>query len=87
VKADGSPIDNLYWHGYSMCVNTGYRDRMARLVLDVAERGVGIIFLDGPAYYPGACYCKSCRDKFHELYGEKIPTVEDWRNPSLEEIH
>ena len=81
VKADGRPVDNLYGHGYSMCVNTGYRDRMIKLILEVAKRGVDIIFLDGPAYYPGACYCKACREKFYDLYGEDIPVKENWDNP------
>ncbi len=80
VKADGSPINNLYGHGYSMCVNTSYRDRMIKFVLEVASRGVDIIFLDGPAYYPGACYCKACKKKFYEIYGDDIPEKEDWNN-------
>ena len=81
IKADGSSIDNLYGHGYSMCVNTDYKERMVKLVLDVAKRGVDIIFLDGPAYYPGACYCNSCKEKFYEIYGEDIPKEEDWNDP------
>lgn len=82
VKADGRPVDNLYGHGYSMCVNTGYRDRMIRLVVEVAKRGVDIVFLDGPAYYPGSCYCRACRRKFYDLYGEDVPEREDWENPT-----
>ncbi|MGB9760725.1 MAG: beta-galactosidase trimerization domain-containing protein, partial [Thermoproteota archaeon] len=78
VKANGKPIDTLYGHGYSMCVNTSYRDRMFKLILEVAERGVDVIFLDGPAYYPGACYCKACREKFEEEYGFPIPAHENW---------
>ncbi len=82
IKSDGSPVDNLYGHGYSMCVNTGYRDRMFKIITDVAARGVDIVFLDGPAYYPGACYCDACRRKFYELYGMDMPTEEDWKNPA-----
>jgi len=82
VKADGSPIDTLYGHGYSMCVRTSYRERMFQLIREVAERGVDVVFLDGPAYYPGACYCDDCRNEFRSKTGEELPTREDWDNPS-----
>ncbi len=80
AKADGKPIDTLYGHGYSMCVNTPYRDRMFKLILEVAQRGVDVIFLDGPAYYPGACYCDHCKEKFEQEHGFPIPVREDWRD-------
>jgi len=82
VKADGKPIDTLYGHGFSMCVNTPYRDRMFKLILEIAERGVDVIFLDGPAYYPGACYCRHCRSMFEHEHGFPIPIREDWRDPT-----
>ncbi|MEM3956662.1 MAG: beta-galactosidase trimerization domain-containing protein [Thermoproteota archaeon] len=82
VKSDGKPIDTLYGHGFSMCVNTPYRDRMFKLILEIAERGVDVIFLDGPAYYPGACYCKHCRSMFEQEHGFPIPVREDWRDPA-----
>jgi len=81
IRSDESSIDNLYGHGYSMCVNTGYRDRIIDIILEVARRGVDIIFLDGPAYYPGACYCKKCRELFMKEYGANIPLNEDWKDP------
>lgn len=81
VKADGNPIDTLYGHGFSMCVNTSYRERMFKLILEVARRGVDVIFLDGPAYYPGACYCKDCRAAFRAENGAEAPTREDWGDP------
>ncbi len=65
-----------------MCVNTPYRDRMFKLILEIAERGVDVIFLDGPAYYPGACYCKHCRSMFEQEHGFPVPVREDWRNPA-----
>lgn len=81
IKADGSPIDTLYGHGYSMCVNTSYRDKIYTLIREIADREVDVIFLDGPAYYPGACYCASCAGRFREEYGFDLPAREDWRNP------
>ena len=81
VKADGSPIDTLYGHGYSMCVNTSYRERMFKLISEVASRGVDVVFLDGPAYYPGACYCPDCRTAFRAENGTEPPTKEDWKDP------
>lgn len=81
VKADGSPIDTLYGHGYSMCVNTSYRQRMFKLILEVASRGVDVVFLDGPAYYPGACYCPDCRAAFRAENGTELPMKEDWKDP------
>lgn len=81
VRPDGSPIDTLYGHGYTMCVNSAYRDRMFRLIVEVARRGVDVVFLDGPAYYPGACHCDSCRDAFKAEQGHDLPTREDWTDP------
>jgi len=81
VFPDGRPMDKLYGRGYTMCVNTSYRDRMFRMIREVARQGVDLIFLDGPAYYPGCCYCSYCRGKFRERYGEEIPMKEDWRDP------
>lgn len=81
MKVDGRPIDTLYGHGFSMCVNTPYRERLFRLILEIAERGVDVIFLDGPAYYPGACYCRYCRNEFEKEYGLSVSIREDWRDP------
>jgi len=81
VKVDGSPIDTLYGHGYTMCVNSPYRDRMFRLIVGVATRGVDVVFLDGPAYYPGACYCDNCRKAFKVESGHDLPAREDWTDP------
>ncbi len=53
-------------------MNTPYRDRMFKLILEIAERGVDVIFLDGPAYYPGACYCKHCRSMVSRFQPERI---------------
>ena len=82
IKVDGSPIDTLYGHGYTMCVNSAYRDRMFKLIVEVAKRGVDVVFLDGPAYYPGACYCESCRKAFRAEHGRDLPAKEDWADPA-----
>jgi len=86
VKADGKPIDTLYGHGFSMCVNSSYRDRMFRLITEIANRGVDVIFLDGPAYYPGACYCPDCCRNFAEDRGVDPPTKEDWADKTWKEF-
>ena len=81
----GEPIRGLYGGKkyVTPCVNTGYRTWVAERVKYLLKRyNIAGIFLDGPCFFEGACYCESCREKFREKYGEELPAWEDWENPS-----
>lgn len=72
----------LYGSGTTLCVNGGWRDWAIELIGEVMQTGIDGVFLDGPLFYPGCCYCDSCREKFASLHGAEIPVAEDWSDPN-----
>ena len=81
VRADGSPISDLYGEGWSMCVNSPWRDYSFKIIRELAENyEIDALFLDGPAIYGGCCYCKYCQEIFASKYGKEIPKEPDWRS-------
>lgn len=58
--------------GYS-CVNSPFRDWAIRMIEEIARYGVKGIFLDGPVFHPGGCYCDACTAAFERRYGEVYP--------------
>ena len=87
VNKEGKIIDFLYGSGNSPCVNSpSWREWSFQGIEDLASYDVDGIFLDGPAYYPGTCYCKNCQEKFKRKYGSNIPSKEDWRDPAWREF-
>ncbi len=82
-RMDGSFIDNLYGFRVGPCVNSPYREWAINRVREIGESfEIDGIFLDGPCYYPGACYCDFCREKFIEKYDEELPVWESWKDPA-----
>lgn len=71
----------LYGNGTTLCVNSGWRDWATGLIAEAMKTGIDGIFLDGPLFYPGCCYCEDCRAKFLKHHGADIPLVEDWSDP------
>ncbi len=80
TSAEGKIIDNLYGSGNAPCVNSPWRDWSFQGINDLAAYDIEGIFLDGPIFAPGACYCKSCEDKFGRRYGVELPRKEDWKD-------
>jgi len=81
VRADGTPISDLYGEGWSMCVNSPWREHSFQIIREIAENyAVDAIFLDGPAIYGGCCYCETCRKLFRGEYGVDIPAEPNWRD-------
>ncbi len=80
VNAEGKIIDNLYGSGCAPCVNSSFRDWSFQVIRDLAEYDIDGIFLDGPIFAPGACYCNNCQELFREKYGVEIPRKEEWQN-------
>jgi uncharacterized membrane protein len=81
IKADGAPLSDLYGEGWSMCVNSPWRDFSFKILEEIARNyPVDAIFLDGPAIYGGCCYCKHCRELFFKEYGADIPREPNWED-------
>ena len=59
--------------GYS-CVNSPFRDWAIRIIEEIARYGVKGIFLDGPVFHPGGCYCDACTAAFERRYGGGSPS-------------
>ncbi|HOQ81696.1 MAG TPA: hypothetical protein PLL89_01390 [bacterium] len=82
---DGTPYGRkhpLYGNGTTFCVNSPWREWAFDMIQEVMKTGVDGCFLDGPVIYPGACYCKYCREKFKMFSGENmLPIFSDWKDP------
>jgi len=82
---DGTPYGRarpLYGGGTTFCVNSPWRDWAFEMIREVMRTGVDGCFLDGPAIFPGCCYCEHCRRLFAEQHGaSRLPTYNDWSNP------
>ena len=86
-RDDGSIVDNLYGVRVAPCVNSPFRNWSVNVIRELATKyDIDGVFLDGPAYYPRACYCDYCKKKFKEKYGHELPKWEDWGNPVWNEF-
>ncbi|NOZ55759.1 MAG: hypothetical protein GXO73_03080 [Calditrichaeota bacterium] len=74
-------VHPLYGSGTTFCPNSGWRDWFFELLREIASTGVDGVFLDGPAIYPGCCYCDACRAIYRERYSADLPGEEDWQDP------
>lgn len=82
ANSEGRIIDNLYGSGCAPCVNSPYREWSFQGIRDLARYEIDGVFLDGPIFAPGACYCESCQKLFMEEYGVELPRREDWKDPT-----
>ena len=83
VNSEGKVIDNLYGSGNAPCVNSpSWREWSLQGIRDLASYDIDGIFLDGPIFVPGACYCKNCQEAFKQAYGLELPRKEDWKDPA-----
>lgn len=86
--ADGASYGRqfpLYGSGSTFCVNGAWRDWAFEMIREAMATGIDGVFLDGPIFFPGCCYCESCRRQFASEYKTDIPTREDWSD--LDWIH
>ena len=56
-----------------VCINNPkYRDFLARLLAEAFERyDLAGLYVDGLT--PHRCFCRHCRDKYHEMFGQAMP--------------
>jgi hypothetical protein len=78
-KVDGSPLTGMYGgSGASLCVNSPWRDWILALTEEMSKNyEIDGIFLDGPCFYVGTCYCESCKKRFRDQYGLDITAITD----------
>jgi len=74
-KADGELLK-------TPCINSPYRKLLFEMIEEVAQYEIDGIFLDGPVFRQGACYCPHCQEKFQKIYGESLPVKENVHNLS-----
>jgi len=60
------------------CVNSPFHDWYVEHIRKIAALDVDGIFLDGPFFPTGSCYCDACRELFRREYGTALPTVADF---------
>jgi len=68
----------------NLCHNSPLREIIMKDVKEIVSNyDVDGLFLDMPNFPPTgqSCYCKYCKEKFKEEFGEDIPTEADWDNP------
>jgi hypothetical protein len=71
---DGS-LPRIYDTGVSPCVNSPYRDWVFQVLRDLAAYPIDGVFFDGPIFFPGSCYCESCKRKWSKQHpGEAMPS-------------
>jgi hypothetical protein len=72
----------LYGSGTTFCPNSGWRDWALEMIREVMRTGVDGCFLDGPVFFPSACYCASCRRLFFARSRQRrLPRFDDWNDP------
>lgn len=74
-KRDGSPLTGLYGGGgTSLCANTPWRDWTLGLIDEMTSAyEVDGIFLDGPAFFEGTCYCEAAKARSASAMAPRSP--------------
>ncbi len=73
-NADGA-LDRWNGHHYKACLaNDDFISAMRGAICElVARYGPDALYLDGPTWYCQECYCDSCKKKYLDMFGEKLP--------------
>ncbi|KKR03474.1 MAG: hypothetical protein UT30_C0029G0002 [Candidatus Uhrbacteria bacterium GW2011_GWF2_39_13] len=75
--ARGSFRSGRYWH---CCLNNAeYREFTREQIREIVSYDVAGIFID-MTFWPGICYCSSCRERFKKECGLEMSTRIDWRD-------
>jgi hypothetical protein len=83
VDERGEPVVLAYGKGNAPCLNAGWREwAIAELLRMLSDYAIDGFFLDGPTYFPRACYCAACRRRFADEHGADLPRWADRSNPA-----
>ena len=77
-SAGGEPVPTAYGVGHYACVNSPWRDWSFQVIRDLAAYDIEGVFLDGPFFAQGACYCDACRAGFEAA----VPRFGDRSDPA-----
>lgn len=71
-----------YRRSWYCCPNSGgYRDFAAAQIKEIVAYDVESIFID-MTFWPGICFCESCRGKYLKESGREIPETVNWLDPT-----
>jgi len=74
LKSDRQPLLTYADSMMSNCPNGPWRDYSFEVIREILKGyDVDGIFLDGPAFFEGTCYCDSCQRKFRASFEKDIP--------------
>ena len=73
IREDGTPKDDQYGCEMTMCVNSGFRDWVRDVCLDLCKYPIDGIFFDGPVLFAECCYCDNCKRLYKERYDADLP--------------
>jgi len=61
-----------YGNQYLICINSPWIDEYLKNLKKLCNHKLDGLFLDGPVFTGGGCYCKFCQDKFKKVYKKEI---------------
>lgn len=61
-----------YGNQYLICINSPWKDKYINNLKKLCDHKLDGLFLDGPVFAQGACYCEFCQEKFLKEYGKSI---------------
>jgi hypothetical protein len=83
----GAEMSMIYGQSSStLCVNSPWREWCFQIVRDLCAYPIDGIFYDGPVFWPDTCYCHYCQEKFHKLYGGKLPSKKIREGPGARDL-
>lgn len=87
---NGDPI-RAYGNQYLICINSPWIDEYLKNLEKLCNHDLDGLFLDGPVFAGGGCYCEFCQDKFSKAYGKDIFNAEynqflEFRTNSITEM-
>ncbi|MCK5757702.1 MAG: beta-galactosidase trimerization domain-containing protein [Clostridiales bacterium] len=61
-----------YGNQYLICINSPWMDEYLKNLIKLCNHKLDGLFLDGPLFAQGGCYCEYCQTKFKKAYGREI---------------
>lgn len=73
-QANGS-LDRWNGYHYKACLCNGdFINTMQNAIYEFVSRySPDALYLDGPTWYCNECFCDSCKNKYSEMFGKKMP--------------
>jgi len=75
LKINGMPKTGLYDlpNSVTPCLNSPWREWIFEVATKIVRKyDIDGFFLDGPVFFEDTCYCRYCKEKFYEMFGEEL---------------